>query len=224
MPYPVRRSRCIARTAYRAVVLRSLIEAVAGLHGSVLLLAVAGLAFGESAILFDLLVPGEVGMVLAGAAGAEAGMPLGTLIGVAAVAALAGDTVSYLVGRRFGSSLVHRWRWSRVRVAPKLDHARRHFETSGGGAVFAARWVGALRAVVPVVAGSARMPFGRFLAWDVAGTLSWTATVVTAGFLFGDDMASVVDRWGHMVSALVLVGLAGWWWARRRRIGRRVDR
>lgn len=200
--------------------LRSLIEAVAGLHGAVLLLAVAGLAFGESAILFDLLVPGEVGMVLAGAAGAEAGMPLAGLIGVAALGALAGDTVSYLVGRRFGPSLVHRWRWSRVRVAPKLDRARRHFETRGGGAVFAARWVGALRAVVPLVAGSARMPFARFFVWDVAGILSWTATVVTVGFVFGDDMASVVDRWGHAVSAVVVVGLAGWWWTRRRRADR----
>lgn len=165
--------------------LRSLIEAVAGLHGVVLLLAVGGLAFGESAVLFDLVVPGEVGMVLAGAAGAEAGMPLAALILAAVIGALAGDTLSYLVGRRFGPSLVHRWRWSRVRVGPKLERAQRHFETRGGAAVFVARWVGALRAVVPLVAGSARMPFGRFVVWDLAGVVSWTATVVTVGFVFG---------------------------------------
>lgn len=196
---------------------QSVIEAVAGLHGTVLLLVVAALGFGESAILVDLLVPGEVGMVLAGAAGAEAGMPLPALVGAAALGTVAGDSVSYLVGHRFGPTLVDRWRWTRVRVGPKLDRAHRHFERKGGGAVFMARWVGALRAVVPLVAGSAGMPFGRFLLWDTAAALSWTAAVVTAGFVFGDDVASVVDRSGHVLSVLVVVGLAGWWWARRRR-------
>jgi membrane-associated protein len=202
-------------------VVRDLIEAVAGLHGAVLLLVVAGLAFGESAILLDVLVPGEVGMVLAGAAGAEAGMALPALIGVAALGALAGDTVSYLVGRRFGPALAHRWRWTRARVAPRLERAHHHFENGGGGSVFVARWVGALRAVVPLVAGGAGMSFGRFLAWDALASLSWSTAIVSAGFVFGDDVASVVDRSGRVLSGLVLVGLIVWWWARRRRVRRR---
>lgn len=196
---------------------RNLIDAVAGLHGALLLLAVAGLAFGESAVLLDLVVPGEVGMVLAGAAGAEAGMALPLLITAATLGALAGDTAGYLLGRRFGATLVGRWRWTRARVGPRLDRAHRHFEARGGGSVFVARWVGALRAVVPIVAGSAGMPFGRFLLWDFAASLSWTAAVVTAGFVFGDDIAAAVDRWGQVASAAILVGLGAWWWARRRR-------
>jgi undecaprenyl-diphosphatase len=139
------------------------------------------------------------------------------LIAVASVAALAGDSFGFLLGRRFGPALVHRWRWSRSRVGPKLERAHRHFEQGGGGSVFAARWIGALRAVVPLVAGSAGMPYGRFLAWDALGVLSWTATIVTAGFVFGDDVADVVDRSGRVLSALALVALVAWWWTRRHR-------
>lgn len=197
--------------------LRGLIDAVAGLDGQVLVLVIAGLAFAETAFLLDLVVPGEVGMVIAGAAGAQADVPLVALVVGAAVGATVGDTVSYLLGRRFGTGLVRRWAWTRRRVAPGLDRTHAYFERHGGRAVFVGRWVGAMRAVVPLVAGSAGMQFRRFVLWNVAASLSWGAAVVSAGYLLGAEVAGLVDRIGQVVSGLALVALALWWLARRRR-------
>lgn len=197
--------------------LRSLIDAVAGLDSSLLVLAVAGLAFAETAFLLDLVVPGEVGMVIAGAAGAQADIPLGALVAGAAIGATLGDTVSFVVGRRFGTGLVRRWAWTRRRVAPSLDRAHEYFGRHGGRAVFVGRWVGAMRAIVPLVAGSAGMRFRRFVPWNVAASLSWGTAVVSAGYLLGADVAGFVDRLGQVVSAAALVALALWWLSRRRR-------
>ncbi len=71
-----------------------LIDGIAGLSGPILCLVTFGLSFGEAAILVDLFVPGEVGLVLVGAAGARADVSLPTLIVLAAVGASAGDSCS----------------------------------------------------------------------------------------------------------------------------------
>jgi membrane protein DedA with SNARE-associated domain len=134
----------------------------------------------------------------------------------AAIGATAGDTVSYAIGRRWGLPLLKRWRLSR-RLVPKAEEAQGWFDRHGGRAVFVGRWIGALRAIVPVVAGTARMPFGRFLAWNVLASLTWAGAAVTLGYLFGNAAARAVERAGIWVYVGVAVAAAAWWIVRRRR-------
>ena len=168
------------------------------------------IVFAESAILLDLLVPGEIGLVLAGAIAAEISTPLWTVILAASLGAVLGDTLGYVLGRRLGPNAVRRWRWSRRILKPRLERARRHFERHGGASVAAARWVGALRAVVPAIAGAAALPYRRFLAWDAPSAIAWSATVASVGYLYGDDIAGLVDRIGTGLSLAVVLVLIGW--------------
>jgi membrane-associated protein len=173
--------------------------------------------FAESAILLDLLVPGEVGLVLAGASAAAGDVPLWMVIGAATVGAVLGDSFGYWIGHRFGRAGIHRWRWTRQQLEPRLDRAHEHFERRGGASVAVARWVGALRAVVPVVAGAADLRVRTFLAWDVPSALLWASAVATAGYVAGDEVASTVDRVGWAISLVVVALLLGWYLVRRRR-------
>src|SRR5262245_9688673 len=100
----------------------------------------------RSAAAVDVVVPGEVGMVVAGAAGERAGVPLGVLLIAGIAGAIAGDQVSFHLGHRYGDTLVDRWDFTRRHVGPKMRDAQRHFDKYGGSTVFVARWVGALRA------------------------------------------------------------------------------
>jgi membrane protein DedA with SNARE-associated domain len=184
-------------------------------------LVLAGLVFvlvlGESLIVTDVVLPGEVGLVVAGAAAAANGTSIGLVIAAAAAGAVAGDTIGYVLGRRFGTDLVTTRRWAR-RFRPSLKRAERHFAEHGPATVAAARWVGALRGVVPIVAGSARLPAPRFYIAAVPSAAAWSATMAALGYLFGDDIADVVDRAGLAVSAAVVVAIvAVFWWSRRRR-------
>lgn len=193
------------------------IDFLARATGAALYLLVAILAFSETAMFLDLLVPGEVGMVLAGAAGARGDTSLLGLVGAGAFGAVLGDTFSYVLGRRYGSRLVHRWDFVRRRLEPHLEGAHAYFARKGGVAVFGARWVGALRAVVPFVAGTAAMPYPRFLLWNVLASLGWVTTTVTLGWVAGEPAANVVDRIGPVLSAVVVVLLVLSWMRRRRR-------
>jgi membrane-associated protein len=204
-----------------ALRVRDLVEAATRL-GTFALAAIAlGLGFGESAIALDLIVPGEVGMVFIGAAAHDAGAPLTLLITAGVVGAVAGDSAGYFIGRRWGARVLYRWKWLRRRVEPSVERSRKYFKRRGGLAVFASRWVGALRAVMPVVAGISEMRYPRFLAWDAPAVILWTSLVVSVGFYFGDDIADVVDRIGLTVSLVIVVLLLALIVVRRHRINAR---
>ena len=194
-----------------------IIDFLARATGPTLYVLVAVLAFSETAMFFDLLVPGEVGMVLAGAAGAQGDVSLLGLVVAGASGALLGDSFSYVLGRRYGPRLVHRFAFVRRRLEPHLDSAHAYFARRGGVAVFGARWVGALRAVVPFVAGTAAMPYPRFLVWNVLASFGWVSTTVALGWYAGEPAARAVDRIGLVVSAVVVVVIAAAWLRRRQR-------
>jgi len=194
-----------------------LLDNIAELGPVVLHLVVFFLAFSETALFLDLLIPGEAGMVVAGAAAARAGASLPTMILAAAAGAIAGDTVSYLIGRRWGMALIQRWEPVRRRLEPRTERAHDFFERHGGAAVFFGRFVGVVRGVIPAVAGMAEMPYRRFLAWNVVASLAWTAAVISAGYLLGRNVEKVVSRVGLAITLVVVVAVVTVWWYRRHR-------
>lgn len=197
--------------------LEGLLNDLSGLGTVGLCLLALGLAFGETAIFMDLVVPGEVGMVVVGAATAEAGAPLPVVVLAAALGATCGDSLSYAIGRRWGRGVVGRFALTRRRVLPMVDAAEAHFDRHGGRAVFLGRFVGALRAVVPFVAGMGRLRLSSFLGWNALASILWAGLVVTIGHQLGRSVATGVDRAGTVVSVVVVAGLAVWWWRRRHR-------
>lgn len=200
--------------------LESLLRAAARLPVAGLVAITGTLSLAESAFLVDLLVPGEASMIFMGAIASERDAPLAFFVVACVAGALAGDSLSYLIGRRWGRAITSRWDWSKRLVEPKIDRAERFVERNRGAAVFAGRWVGALRAVVPLVAGSSRMRFRTFIAWDLLAALTWGTTVVAVGYVIGRPAVRLVDRFEWVVPVAVAVGAVAWWLGRRRRRNR----
>ena len=196
-----------------------LLNGLGGLASPWLYLLVALLAAGESAALVGLVLPGEAALLAAGFAASQGHADLRVLMVVATVAAILGDSIGYEVGRHFGprvqTTRLGRWvgveRWSR---------AEGFIERHGGAAVLLGRWVGLLRALVPGVAGMTRMPYRRFLTWNVLGAVLWAPTMVAAGYLAANSFHTV-ERWlgrgSLLATALAVLGGAGWYALHRRR-------
>ena len=201
-----------------------LLDALGRLTATVLYLASFGLAFGEAAFLLDLLVPGEVGLVIVGAAGERRDAALPLLCLLAATGAVLGDSVSWWLGKRFGTRLVDRFAWTRRMVRPGLDRARVALDDRGGAAIFLARWVGALRALVPLVAGTAGVRYRTLLLWDVPAAILWATTMVCIGWFVGERAADTVDEYGAYVSAAVVLGIVAYVLVRRARSKKAEDR
>ncbi len=176
--------------------IENLLERVADLDTPWLLVLAFVLPFGETVALLDTFVPGEFGLVVIGAAARVSGVPIAAVIAVASAGAFLGDTTSWYVGHRWGISLLTRWEPIRVRMEGPLAAAENHFLRYGGPTVFGARFVGPLRALVPLVAGTSGMTYRQFVPWNAAASVGWVSIVVLAGATFGEKIAAALDGLG----------------------------
>jgi membrane-associated protein len=183
-----------------------IVDGIATLPLWALALAVALAVAAESSLLVGLIVPGDVIVLLAAAGGTEGTSPVRTVVLVVAVASgsVVGEALGYAVGHHWGDA-VRRSRPGRALGPERWDKAGRIVERHGARAVFGARWVAAVHAVLPVVAGTLHMPLRRFLGWSAAGAVAWSTVYVTLGAVAG---ASVRRAGDHMAQVTTMVMVA----------------
>lgn len=190
-----------------------------------IVVTVVGLVvFAEDALFVGFVLPGETAAVLGGVAARLGHVPLAAVLVTVVVAAVVGDTVGYEIGRRYGDRVLA------IRALAKrrrrLDEAREFLARRGGPAVFLARFVAFLRAVMPALAGTARMRYGTFLAFNAAGGLVWGVAVVLVGYLAGASYQRVeklVGRGSALVVLVVAVVALVVWRVRRHRAETRAS-
>jgi len=165
--------------------------------------AVLGFTFLSSAVemtfLFGLLVPGESVVMLAGSRPVgPAGFALVVAVGTAG--ALSGQILGYAVGRLLGTRL-RGTRLGRRIGAERFDRAEAYLRDHGAPALVAVRFVAVIHAVVPIVAGTVRMPFGRFVGWSALGTVLWVGAFAGVG-----AATAGVDSTGGVAVVLTAIG------------------
>jgi membrane protein DedA with SNARE-associated domain len=87
----------------------------------------------------------------------------------------------------------------------RLSDAQLLLARRGGWAVFLGRFIAFFRAMMPALAGTARMPYPRFLAFNAAGGVVWGTGVVLLGYLAGNSYQTVAKTVGRDVAAVVVV-------------------
>jgi membrane-associated protein len=177
---------------------------------------VLALVFVESGLLVGFFLPGDTVLFAAGllTARSGSGVSLPLLAAGVFVAAVAGDSVGYGLGARLGRP----WLLSRVRQgrldARHLARAERFYERFGWFAIVGARWIPWVRTFTPILAGTSRMPYPRFLSANVVGAFSWGVGLVVLGHLSAANdtlrLASYVVA-ACFVTGSVALATIGWW-------------
>jgi undecaprenyl-diphosphatase len=160
--------------------------------------ALFGLILVESA---GVPVPGETALLAAGLLAGSGHLALPLVIVVGASAAIIGDNIGYLIGRRGGRALLTRGRLLKEHRHKAVVRGERFFERHGAKTVFFGRWVAGVRVVVAVLAGASAMPWRRFLVYNALGAVAWAVTVAGAAALFGPMGAAVVYGAGLAATA-----------------------
>jgi membrane protein DedA with SNARE-associated domain len=133
---------------------------------------------------FLVVLPSETVVAALGALGGATGQPLlSILIPVAALGAVVGDTLCFLIGRRIGTD---RWRWMRQgRVAAALSRVRDTMLTRPAVLIFTARYIPFARIAVNLSAGASGLPWRRFVPLSAAAGTGWALYNTGVGLVFG---------------------------------------
>ncbi|MFU8871658.1 DedA family protein [Micromonospora sp. SL4-19] len=151
------------------------------------LIGILAVVFAESGLLIGFFLPGDSLLFTAGllvADGRYLHQPLWLLCLLVAVAAIAGDQVGYLFGKRVGPSLFRRPD-SRLFKQENVERANAFFARYGARSIVLARFVPIVRTFTPIIAGVSRMHYRTFLAFNVLGGVLWGAGVTVLGYFLG---------------------------------------
>jgi membrane protein DedA with SNARE-associated domain len=161
-------------------------------------------------------VPAETILVTAAALAAGGKLSIWWVAVGGAAGGIVGGMAGYAIGARGGMRLIARFGAKMHIDEEKLERARKFFARRGLAAVFLCRFIGFVRIFVPLVTGVARMPFGRFLAANVAGAIVSSACYAALGWFFGHDLPKLEH---HLTETTVVAALliVAWLVVRRRR-------
>lgn len=120
-----------------------------------------------------------------------------------------GDVIYYLIGRWGGMRFINRW-GSKIGLTPaRIAKVDRHFIEHGGKTLLFGKWTQTVGAPILVTAGMLRMPFGKYLGYNTAGTIPKVLLLVTLGYYFGvnyNKWAQYLDVFSWIALAAVVLG------------------
>jgi membrane protein DedA with SNARE-associated domain len=164
-------------------------------------------AFGESLALVGLFIPATALMISVGGLIGTGVLDPAPIVFWAAAGAIAGDWVSYAIGRRIGPSIYRRWPLNGHR--PMVARARLFFRRYGFVSVFVGRFLGPIRATIPLVAGVMEMDRRRFQLANLASAVLWVPAMFAPGYFAARSLGSVekITEWHLLGIGLVVVVL-----------------
>ena len=165
-------------------------------------LGLFAIIFAESGLLFGFFLPGDSMLFTAGLLASNGFSNLPLLCAGCFVAAVAGDQVGYVIGRRAGPALFRRPD-SRFFHKRNVERARAYFEEHGSKTIILARFIPVIRTFVPVVAGVGEMEYRRFVTFNLVGGFIWAVGLTVVGFALGESIPNV-DR--YLLPMVLLIG------------------
>lgn len=173
--------------------------------GGLLLLAV--IVFSEVGLLLGFFLPGDTLLIAAGIYAHSGHLSIVAVIVVVAVAAIAGDSTGYFIGRKLGPRLFNK----PDGVIFRKDHiekAEAFYDKYGAKTLLISHFLPIVRTFQPLLAGVAGMPYKRFVIFDVIGDLAWAILVPLLGYYVGSRIPNI-DKYILLILGGTIVISAG---------------
>ncbi len=159
--------------------------------------------FAETGLLIGFFLPGDSLLFTAGVLAGQAKLDLWLLLPGVVVAAVLGDQLGFLIGRRVGPPLFRRPD-SRFFKQEYVERTHAFFERYGPKAVVLARFVPVVRTFTPVMAGVGRMNHRIFTIYNIIGAVLWAIGVTLLGYALGNAIGGNIDNYLLPLIALVV--------------------
>src|ERR1700688_2763123 len=169
-------------------------------------LLVCVIVFIETGFFVGFFLPGDSLLVIAGVLAAAGNLNIAKLLLLVPLCAIMGDQIGYWIGRKAGQALYRR-EDSFVFRKRHLERAHEFYEKYGGKTVILARFMPIVRTFCPPVAGAAQMPYGRYVAYDIAGGILWGGGMVLSGYLLGRQIPNISENIHYVIAVVIFLSL-----------------
>lgn len=161
------------------------------------------IVFLESGLMIGFFFPGDSLLFTAGFLASQGILDIKILITGCFIAAVAGDSIGYLIGKKYGRKLFQKENsiWFHKN---HLVRAQNFYEKHGGKTIILARFIPVIRAFAPVVAGIGLMRYKRFVIFNLVGAVLWAIFVPLLGFYLGNIIPDI-DRYLLPIVALIII-------------------
>jgi membrane-associated protein len=160
--------------------------------------------FMETGFVVTPFLPGDSLIFAAGTFAGMGYLNVGVLFIVLSIAAIAGDTVNYMIGHYIGPRAFS----GNIPFLKKeyLDRTHAFYEKHGGKTIIIARFIPIIRTFAPFVAGVGAMTYPKFIAYNVIGGLAWVALFTFLGYFFG-NLPVVQQNFTFVILAIVFISV-----------------
>jgi membrane-associated protein len=169
-------------------------------------LGVALVIFAESGLLIGFFLPGDSLLFATGFLTYSGFIPLNVhlVVLIMFLAAVLGDSVGYAFGRKVGPRIFKRPN-ARLFKQEYLRKAQQFYDVHGGKTIIIARFIPIVRTFAPIVAGTARMKYRRFLAFNLIGGALWVTVTIYSGYFLGRWLEARGIEIDHVLLPIILV-------------------
>src|ERR1043166_1091713 len=170
------------------------------------LLVLIIIVFTETGLLVGFFLPGDSLLVTAGIFAASGGLDLLTLNTSLSVAAIAGDSLGYAIGKRTGPKIFNREN-SLLFSRKHLIAAKEFYDRHGGFTIFVARFMPIIRTFAPVVAGVGGMEYRKFIVYNVFGGIFLVFSMTLTGYFLGKIIPNIQKRIDVVIAIVIVISL-----------------
>lgn len=167
---------------------------------------ICSIVFIETGFFVGFFLPGDSLLVTAGILSAGGVIPLKLLLLPVMLCAIVGDQIGYWIGRSAGAALYRREDSFFFRRS-HLQRAHEFYEKYGGRAVILARFVPIIRTFCPPVAGAAKMPYSRYLTFDIFGGIFWVGTMILGSYSLGHLIPNIAQRIHYVIAVVIFLSI-----------------
>lgn len=162
--------------------------------------------FMETGVVVMPLLPGDsllfaVGLI----AGTTGEITIYYIIPLLILAALLGDNVNYLIGKKFGDYVQSK---EKILFLKKehIEHTEHYFEKNGGKTVIIARFIPIVRTIAPFVAGAGEMKYSTYIIYCITGATLWVTSITLLGYFLG-NVEWVKTNFEKVVLSIVFISV-----------------
>ncbi len=157
------------------------------------------LAFIESAPIIGVLIPGATLISIGGFIAYQGYLNVTDIIIFSALGAIVGDFFSYSLGR-WGGQWIKDKKIINQRI---IRQGEKFFQHYGNKSVFWGRFFGPIRAIIPFIAGLAKMKQKSFISWNILSGILWAILNVSLGYFSGNLIITILKKWSNKLNLVL---------------------